>query len=107
VRKDKELKSALKKPAKDVPSKKTLPEVCKTTKREASACECVHCLKGLLNQVKIDVEKKQDQKKHVSFDNRYHPLSFPQARMKDSPSNDFDLDTCHGQSCSELKTDIL
>lgn len=71
ARKDKELKSALKKPLREEPSKKTLPEVCKTTKRESSACECVYCLKGLLHQVKIDIERKQNQKKHVSFENRY------------------------------------
>ena len=93
ARKDTELKSALKKPSKEEPPKKTLPEVCKTTKREPSACECVYCLRALLNQVKIDIEKKQNQKKHVSFENRY--VLFP------SQKDTFTLN-CVG----EFKTDL-
>ena len=64
------LKSALKKPAKEEPPKKTDPEVCKTTKGEPRDCGCAYCLKSLLDAVKSDIEKKQEQKKHVSFDNR-------------------------------------
>lgn len=73
----KELKSALKKPAKEEQPKKTVQEVCKTSTREARRCECVYCLKSLLDELKIDTQKGQDQKKHVSFDNRYCLPSFP------------------------------
>lgn len=87
----KELKSALKKPAKEELPKKTVPEVCKTTKREARECECAYCLKGLLDEVKIDIEKRQEQKKHVSFDNRCRLPFFSCRAHRAHPLSDLDL----------------